>query len=603
MFDIDNELRNLPEKPGVYIMQDANNNVLYVGKALNLKNRVRQYFQHSAKLSPRIKAMISAVAKFEYIVTNSELEALILECNMIKAHKPKFNILLKDDKSYPYIKITVNELYPRIFMTRKVVKDGAKYFGPYPDVNAVKDTLSLLKKIFPLKLCKKDLPKDIGKGRPCLNFEIHQCLAPCQGGVNVEDYNQMVKEVCKFLDGKQNEIIGKLEKEMQKASENMEFEKAAVIRDRIFAARKLAEKQKVIEIAGHDRDMDVIGFVRGNLNVCFQLFFVRNGKVVGRKSFILKDVKDVTDCEIMASFLKQFYNQDVHIPKQILLGICIEERKVIQEWLTGKRGSKVELKLPKKGYNKKLLEMAQKNAELELQKHETQYEIPLTQLSEILGLSKRIECIEAFDVSNLSGSFVVGSMIVFDGGWSKDQYRRYRIRGIQNQDDVGSIYEILSRRLKRALTEQQKLPDLILVDGGKPQINAALKAMLETEVQVPVAGMVKDKKHKTRGLILENGNEVDLKKYPQVFKLISEIQEEVHRFTIEYHKKLRTQQSIHSVLEEIPGIGKVRKKELLKHFGSIDTIKRATLEELMQVKGINNCLAKVIHDYFHKHDS
>lgn len=604
MFDIQEELRKLPSKPGVYLMKDMYDNILYIGKAVVLKNRVRQYFQPSANLTPRIRTMVSKIARFEYIVTTSELEALVLECNLIKAHKPRYNVLLKDDKSYPYIKVTIEEEFPRVYMTRKVLKDSSKYFGPYTDINAVKETIRLLKKIFPLKLCEKELPRDIGKDRPCLNFHINQCLAPCQGGINAKEYRQMIKDLCDFLSGKQREVINKLESDMNTASENMDFERAAIIRDRIIAAQKLNEKQKVSQAGENDSNIDIVGMSRGTSDACVQVFFVRNGKLINRESFMFKGISDVEDGEIITSFIKQFYGIVNDIPKEILLHEEINESRVIEEWLSHKKKSKVELKIPYKGDKKNLLEMAKRNAEIELQRHGLGYQAALKQLQEILGINFPINRIEAFDISNLGESAIVGSMVVFEGKMDRRQYKRYRIKSISKQNDIKSLCEVISRRLRRAelldsdSASFRKLPQVFLIDGGKNQVNAVLDVVRKSEIEISVAGMVKDKKHRTRALILENNNEIDLKKYSQVFKLVSEIQEEAHRFAVDYHRKLRRKESIKSILDEIQGVGNIRKRELFKHFSSIDSIRNATVDQLSNVKGMNLSIAKVVYDFF-----
>ena len=606
MFIISDELKKLPGKPGVYIMKDSLDNILYIGKASVLKNRVRQYFQPSSNLSPRIRTMVTKIDRFEYIVTSSELEALVLECNLIKAHKPRFNVLLKDDKSYPYIKVTIDEEFPRIFMTRKVLKDDARYFGPYTDANAVKETLAFLKKIFPLRTCTKNLPKDIGKGRPCLNYHIEQCLAPCKGGLNAESYRQMIKEICEFLTGKRGEIINRLEIEMERAAENMDFEKAAAYRDRILAAQKLAEKQKISEAGDSDTDLDIIGLARGVNDACVQIFFVRNGKLVGRENFMFRGMVDVEDVEIVTAFLKQFYGGAQHIPKQILLGISIEEDEIIEEWLSEKKKAKVEIKIPQKGDKRSLLDMANRNAEIELHRHGLGYDIALSQIKDILDIENTVKRIEAFDISNLSGTSLVGSMVVFDGKLDKRQYKRYKIKSVAGQNDVACMNEVVSRRLRRAVSgdpeDREKfgrMPDLILVDGGRGQVAAALEAAKVLGLQIPIAGMVKDKRHRTKALILEDTCEFELKKYPQVMKLISEIQDEAHRFAIDYHRKLRAKEAVKSVLDDIKGIGSTRKRELLKHFGSIEAIKEAAVERLEQVKGMNSRAAKVVYEFFH----
>lgn len=609
MFDIKQELKKLPDKPGVYIMRDSLGDILYIGKASVLKNRVRQYFQTSSNLTPRIRTMVSRIERFDYIVTNSEVEALVLESNLIKQHKPRYNVLLKDDKSYPFIKVTVNEEYPKVLMTRKVLKDHARYFGPYTDVTAVKETLAFLKKIFPLRSCSREFPRDTGKDRPCLNYHIGQCLAPCQGGVNAEHYKKMIQEVCEFLNGRQDEVTGRLEEKMKEASQNMDYEKAAVYRDQIMSARKLAEKQKVEESGGSQINIDVIGLAQGTNDACVQVFFIRNGKMVGRENFMFRGMAEVEDTEILTSFIKQFYGGTNYIPGRILMPITIEEKDLIEEWLSGKKKSRVELRVPQKGDKRNLLEMAEKNAEIELQRQGLGYGVALAQLRDLLGLNGSVERIEAYDISNLSGTSVVGSMVVFEGGMDKKQYKRYKIKTVEGQNDAGCMSEVIGRRLRRSLKEENsgqkpdpkfgRLPDIILVDGGQHQVNSVLKEQMNLRVSVPVAGMVKDKHHKTRGLVLEDNSEIDLKKYPQLMKLISEIQDEVHRFAVEYHRKLRKKEALTSVLDNVYGVGQTRKKELFKHFGSVEAIGRASVDELQEVKGMNEKAAKAVYNYFH----
>lgn len=603
---LEEELKKLPLKPGVYIMKDIHDEILYIGKAVVLKNRVRQYFQASTNHTLRIKTMISKIDHFEYIVTNSELEALILECNLIKEHKPRFNVLLKDDKTYPYIKITTNEKFPRLFITRKVFRDGSKYFGPYTDVAAVREILAFLKKIFPLRTCDRDLSKELGRQRACLNFHIGQCLAPCQGKVSEEAYAKLILEVTDFLNGKYGALVEKMEKDMEVAAENLEYEKAVLLRDRIHAAHKLMEKQKITHSGESSSDMDVVGLARSAKEACVQIFFVRNGKLIGNERFMFKQMEDIGDSEILTSFLKQFYGWVKYIPQQILLEKEIEDMKVIEEWLSGNKNAKVEIKVPQKGDKKNLVDMAIKNAEIQLERYGVGYEKALLQLSDILGNSKNIKKIEAFDISNLSGTSVVGSMVVFEGKLDKRQYKRYKIKTVQGQNDVECMREVVTRRLKRAEGDKMdvekfgRAPDLILLDGGKQQVNAVKEIIRESGHDILLAGMIKDKKHKTRGLILVDGTEIELTAYPEAFKLIFEIQEEVHRYAIDYHRKLRKKETIRSGLDEIPGIGEVRKKELLKHFSSLETIKKASVEELSKVKTMNIKIASRVYDFYHR---
>jgi len=609
MFNIKEEVKKLPLKPGVYIMRDVYDNILYIGKASILKNRVSQYFRQTANLSPRIKNMVSKVNRFEYIVTNSETEALILECNLIKEHKPRFNVLMKDDKNYPYIKVTVKEEFPKIFVTRKIVKDGSEYFGPYADSGAVKETVALISKIFQLRTCSHDLPKEVGKRRPCLNFHINQCLGPCQGYIKANEYREIINEICDFLNGKHKRVVEKLEVQMKEASENMEFEKAAILRDRINCANSLMQKQFAEEAGDTDSDIDVIGLARGVGDACIQIFFVRNGKLVGRENFMFKGMTGVEDEEIVSSFIKQFYSLVIYVPGKILISNDIEEKEVVEKWLSEKRNLHVEIKVPQKGDKRNLLEIARRNAELEIQRQGIGYEMSLMQLKEILQLEVSIARIEAYDISNLSGTAVVGAMVVFENGrMDKSQYKRFKIKTVKGQDDIACINEVISRRLRRALNPSGndaesrgflKLPDIILIDGGINQLKAGIRAVRELGLNIPCAGMVKDRKHKTKGLVTEAGNEVELKKNAQVMKLISEVQEEVHRFTVDYHRKLRTRETIGSVLDEINGIGIARKKELLKYFGSVEKIKGATVKELLKVKTMNAKAAETVFNYFH----
>ncbi|MGE5327895.1 MAG: excinuclease ABC subunit UvrC [Deltaproteobacteria bacterium] len=609
MFNIKEEIKKLPAKPGVYIMRDIYDNILYIGKAVVLKNRVRQYFRPAANLSPRISNMVSRVHRFEYIVTSSETEALILECNLIKEHKPKFNVLMKDDKNYPYIKVTIKDEFPKIFVTRKVIKDGAKYFGPYADSGSVKETVDLITKIFQLRRCNRDLPREIGKGRTCLNFHINQCLGPCQGYIDAGEYRKIIDEICDFLNGKHQRIIEKLEIQMKEASENMEFEKAAVLRDRINSAVGLLKKQFAEEPGDTDADIDIIGLARGIGDACVQIFFVRNGKLVGRENFMFKGIAGVEDEEIISSFLKQFYSLVIHVPGRILISSDIQEKEVIEKWLSEKRGSHIEIKIPQKGDKRNLLEIARRNAELELHRQGIGYEVSLTQLKEILKLEGGISRIEAFDISNLAGSAVVGAMVVLENGrMDKSQYKRFKIKTVKGQDDTACINEVVSRRLRRALNPNRnemenkgflKLPDVILIDGGINQLRAAIRAVKELGLDICCAGMVKDRKHKTRGIVTEAGEEIELKKNAQVMKLISEIQEEVHRFTVDYHRKLRARETISSVLDDIQEIGITRKKELLKHFGSVEKISEAAVDELLKVKAMNAKAAGIVYKYFH----
>lgn len=614
MFNIQEELKKLPDKPGVYIMKDENDKIIYIGKAVVLKNRVRQYFQASANHTPKVRAMVAKIKEFEYIVTDSELEALILECNLIKKHKPRFNILLKDDKHYPYIKVTMNEDYPRIIMTRKIEKDGAKYFGPYSNAAAVKDTIELMKKLFPIKTCNKVFPRDIGKERPCLNFYIYQCLGPCRGDINKEEYRQLMKDICSFLGGKQEEIIKRLEDKMREAAENMEFEKAAGMRDKINSLKHIAEKQKVLSTAMEDQD--VVAFAKDQTDSCIQVFFVRGGKLIGREHFIIEDTGDTDDKELMTSFIKQFYASAAYIPNQIILQEDIEELNVIEQWLSSKRSSKVYIKVPRKGEKLQMVDMVSKNALLTLtqfknkiKSDEATVKEGLKAIKELGGFDDVPDRIEAYDISNTGSSEIVASMVVFEKGLPKNRdYRRFKIKSVEQQNDYGSMQEAVFRRFKHAEKEKAEmdnaegkfthLPDLIFVDGGLGHVNAVKEVLKEIGVNIPVMGMVKDSNHRTRGLISQQG-EFDLQKNIHALRLVTAIQDEAHRFAVEYNRKLRQKRYAGSVLDEVEGIGPKRKKALIRHFGSVSKIKAAGVDDLMSVDGINRQVAEKIYDHFH----
>ena len=620
MFDIQEQLKNLPAKPGVYIMKDKEKNIIYIGKAKVLKNRVRQYFQSLKNQSVKVQLMVANISEFEYIITDSELEALVLECNLIKKYKPRYNVLLKDDKHYPYIKVTMNEEYPRIFITRRIQKDGAKYFGPYTSTFIVNETIDLIKKIFSVRSCNKRLPRDIGKGRPCLNYHIKQCLAPCQGNFGKDAYRRIFDDICSFLSGKQEIFIKKLTKDMYEASEKMDFEKAANLRDKINSIQRIAEKQKMISAALNDQD--IIAFAEGEDEACVQVFFVRGGKLIGREHFMLDGTSQREDQEIMSNFVKQFYNNASYIPKEIILQEDVDEAMIIQSWLTNKRGSKVYLRVPQRGEKQKLVRMVAKNAFETLQQMESKVkqdkqfaQEALTQLKEYLNLVGIPKRIEAYDISNTSGNESVGAMVVFQNALpSKRDYRKFKIKSLSGPNDYESIKEVLFRRFKRAQREKEliqsnelseekakfyALPDLILIDGGKGHVSSAKEVLKEIEVNIPVYGMVKDDRHKTRDITTEN-DEMNIPFNGSAFKLIVKIQEEVHRFAITYHKNLRRKKNIQSQLEDIHGIGSVRRKQLLQHFKSIDKIKSANLEELTEVEGMNQYSAQQVYNYFHK---
>jgi excinuclease ABC subunit C len=612
MFDIQEELKKLPDKPGVYIMKDINREIIYIGKAVVLKNRVRQYFQSLSNQTPKVQAMVPKIKEFEYIVTDSELEALILECNLIKKYRPKFNIMLKDDKTYPYIKVTMNEEFPRILMTRKVEKDGAKYFGPYTSGFAVKNTIDLIKKLFPIKSCNKEFSNTTKKQRPCLNYHIYQCLGPCQGDVNKQEYRALMEDICSFLGGKQEEIIKRLESEMAKASENMEFERAAALRDKITSLRHIAQKQKVVSTAMEDQD--VIAFSKNPTDSCVQVFFIRGGKLIGREHFIFEGAGDVSDSELMTSFIKQFYSSASYVPGEIVLQEDIDEIDIIERWLSSKREAKVHIKVPRKGEKLKLIEMVSQNALIALNqfKDNIRYQDTLakegiTKLKELLELEDVPHRIEAYDISNTGSTEIVASMVVFEGGHpAKKEYRRFKVKSIDTQNDYGSMQEVIYRRFNRALKEKaddssqakfSRLPDLILADGGLGHVNAVLSVLREMNLSIPVAGMVKDQNHRTRGIISLD-KEFDLSKDLNFLRFITSIQDEAHRFAIEYNRKLVQKRYKGSELDEIEGIGPKKKKALLKHFGSLKNIKQAQVDDLSAVEGINIELAKKIFEYF-----
>lgn len=619
MFDFEYQLKILPDKPGVYLMKNSLGEVIYVGKAKILKNRVRQYFQSSKNHSDKVKAMVKNIAEFEYIVTDSEMEALILECNLIKKYRPRYNILLKDDKHYPFIKVTTNEDYPRVFMTRIHAKDGAKYFGPYTDYGAVYETLDLIKKVFPLRTCRMTIKEGENKIRPCLNYHIGLCSAPCAGLASKEEYNKTVHNIIDLLSGKDKQIVKDLREQMEKAAENLEFEKAASFRDKVSAVEKIVEKQKII--IGNFEDEDFISIYSDETDTCAMVFFLRNGKVVGREHYMLEDTSGIEPKEIISDFIKEFYGGTAFIPKNIYVKE-VEDSELLEEWLTMKRESKVWIKIPQRGDKKELLEMVSKNAKLTLEQFKSKlkadkeiHKTALRELAEVLDLEEFPNRIEAYDISNIQGVDSVGSMIVFEGGKAKNSdYRRFKIKSVIGANDYESMREILTRRFKHGLEEIEKIkernlelsagkfcvfPDLIMMDGGKGQVNIALEVLRELNIDIPVCGMVKDDKHNTRGLIYNN-NEMLIRQSSNVMQLITRIQDEVHRFAITYHRSLRDKRVLHSVLEDIPNVGEKRRKELLKKFGSIEGIKNASLEELEATSSINKKAAESIFDYFNK---
>lgn len=622
MFDIKEELKKLPLKPGVYLMKDKKDNIIYVGKAIILKNRVRQYFQKSANHTAKIQSMVKQISSFEYIVTDSELEALILECNLIKLHRPKYNTMLKDDKTYPYIKITVYEDFPRVFLTRTLKKDKAKYFGPYSNAFAAKESIEIMRKIWKIRSCNRNLPKDIGKERECLYYHIGQCDAPCQGYISQEDYNVKIEEVIGFLNGKYEPILKLLEEKMYQASEDTDFEKAAEYRNQLETVKIIAQKQKIASASMEDQD--VIAFAKEDKEALVQVFFIRNGKMIGREHFHLNGIEDLSNKEIMTIFVKQFYSGTPFIPRELILQEEIDEVDIISQWLSDKRGQKVYIRVPQKGEKNKLVELAYKNAILtleqfgeEIKRKEEKTKGALKELSQILNIENNLKRIEAYDISNTQGFESVGSMVVFENGQPKrSDYRKFKIKSVTGANDYASLEEVLSRRFKRALEEQKeilekglssnygkftKLPDLILMDGGKGQVNIALNVLDKIGLEIPTCGMVKDEQHNTRGLYFNN-EEIKINKNSEVFKLITRIQDEAHRFAIEYHKKLRAKKQVESVLDEIEGIGPVRRKKLLLHFGSVEKIKQASIEEIKEVESMNAQLAENVFKFFNPAD-
>lgn len=602
MFDIQEQLKKLPAQPGVYLMKDKFNNIIYVGKAISLKNRVRQYFQSSKNHSSKVKSMVKNIESFEYIITDSELEALILECNLIKQYRPKYNVLLRDDKTYPYIKVTTNEDYPRVLKVRKVLKDKAKYFGPYTNLTAVNDTLEIIRNTYPIRTCNIDIDKAIkNKVRPCLNMHIKKCVGPCTGNISKEEYNKMIEEIIMFLSGKEENLIEILKEKMNKCAMDFNFEDAAIYRDKIRSLEEMMQKQK-IDATTSDLNQDVIAMARAHDEACVQVFFVRNGKIVGREHFILVGVMDSTRESILGSFVKQFYMEQEYIPRELIIEDEIEDSFILEEWLSAKKGSKVTIRIPQKGEKKSLVDMVRKNATEYLEKfselNKRKYEKStgaLEQLKELLNLDEIPIRIESFDISNIQGVDSIGSMVVFTNGKKdKKEYRRYKIKTVIGPNDYDSMAEIVERRLKYG-----DLPNLILLDGGKGQVSAVQKVLDRYGVEIPLWGMYKDDKHRTKGLISQE-KEIELDKTSNLYRFVASIQEEVHNFAITYHRSLRNKSLTKSVLDDIQGIGEKRKKALLAYFKDIDAIKKASVEELAQVEGMNKASAESVYNFFRK---
>lgn len=610
MFDIQEELKKLPDSPGVYLMKDDIGNIIYVGKAINLKNRVRQYFQSSKNHSIKVKKMVQHIVSFEYIMTRSEVEALVLECNLIKKYDPKYNIRLKDDKTYPYIKVNVQDAFPKMMIVRQMKKDGARYFGPYTNTTAMWEIVDIVKNTWPLRTCSRNLPKDIGKERACLNCHIGKCNAPCEGKVTEKAYREMIDEVISFLSGNYKKVIKRLQEEMLQASEDLQFERAATLRDQIMAIEKIEQKQTAT--LSSMLDQDVIAFAKSPEDTLVQVYFVRQGKLVGREHFYLEGTEDEVIEDIFRDFLVQFYANATFIPKEIVIERKPSELDVIQNYLTEKRGSRVQVIVPQKGERHGLMELASKNAEVTLsqfgehiKKEQERTQGALEEIQNAIGIEQLPYRLEAYDISNTQGIQSVGGMVVFEGGKpKKSDYRKFKIKSIFGPNDYGSLEEVLDRRFNRMKTEEEgnsftKVPDLILMDGGKGQVSVAEKVMARYQLNIPICGMVKDDRHRTRGLLYK-GEEVLLNPRSEGFKLITRVQDEVHRFSIEYHKKLRSKAQVQSILDEIPGVGKERKKILITHFKSIENLRKASLEEIEACEGIPQKVAAQIYDYFHK---
>ena len=607
MFDIQEELKKLPARPGVYIMHDEKDTIIYVGNAVSLRNRVRQYFQTSRNKGAKIESMVTHIARFEYIVTDSELEALVLECNLIKEHRPKYNTMLKDDKSYPFIKVTVNEAFPRVLFARRMKKDKAKYFGPYTSAGAVKDVIELVQKLYHIRTCNRNLPRDIGKERPCLFYHIHQCHGPCQGKVSQDEYRSQIQGALKFLNGDSDDIFRELEEKMLLASEELRFEDAMEYRDLCNSIRKIKERQKITSYG--EEDKDVIAMAMEETDAVVQVFFIREGKLIGRDHFYLKVAQGDSRAQVLSSFLKQFYAGTPFIPREVMLQDEIEDGVIIQEWLTQRRGQRVYLRVPKKGTKEKLVELAAENAWMVLSKDKERIKREegrtigaVKEIESWIGL-KGVQRIEAYDISNISGFESVGSMVVYEKGKPKrSDYRKFKIKWVQGPNDYASMEEVLTRRFTHESDKEYDsfalLPDLIMMDGGRGQVNVALKVLENLNLQIPVCGMVKDDHHRTRGLYYRN-QEIPIDTSSEGFRLITRIQDEAHRFAIEFHRSLRSKEQVHSVLDEIPGIGPARRKALMRKFKSLEAVRDASLEELIQTEAMNERSARQVYEFFH----
>lgn len=622
MFNVDEELKKLPNSPGVYMMHDSSDTIIYVGKAVNLHNRVRSYFRKIVGRGPQIDRMVQQIARFDYIVTDSELEALVLENNLIKEYSPKYNTMLKDDKTYPYIKVTMGEEYPRILISREMKKDKSKYFGPYTSAGAVKDTVDLMNKLYQLKTCNRKLPRDIGLERPCLNYHIKQCAAPCQGYISKEEYRARIDQALDFLNGNYRPMLRELERKMTEASENMEYEEAAGYRDLFNSVKSVAQKQKITDSNGEDKD--IIAMSGEEHDAVVQVFFVRDGKLIGREHFYMTHVEDCDSAQILLDFVKQFYAGTPYIPKELMLQEEIADIEILEKWLSARKGGRVYIRVPKKGAKEKLVELAAQNAALilsqdkeRIRREEGRTIGAMKEIAALLGLED-VSRMEAFDISNISGFANVGSMVVFEKGKAKrSDYRKFRIQSVSGPDDYACMREVLTRRFLHGMEEKEdldrrqmdyefgsftKFPNLLLMDGGKGQVNIALQVLEELHLDIPVCGMVKDDNHRTRGLYYQNV-EIPIDTRSEGFKLVTRIQDEAHRFAIEYHRSLRSKAQVKSVLDEIPGVGPARRKALMRHFGSINEIREASVEKLCEVQEIPEHIARQIYGFFGRSSS
>lgn len=618
MFDFNEELKKLPAKPGVYIMHDGNDAIIYVGKAINLHNRVRSYFRKNIGRGPQIDKMVTQIARFEYIITDSELEALVLENNLIKEYSPRYNTMLKDDKTYPYIKVTLGDAYPRVMLSREMKKDKSRYFGPFTSAAAVKDTIDLINKLYMLRTCNKNLPKEAGKDRPCLNYHIKQCMAPCQGSISQEEYREEVGHALDFLSGNFSPVLKELERKMKEASENMEFEEAIKYRDLFNSVKKIAQKQKITDSDGEDKD--IIALALDENDAVVQVFFIRDGKLIGREHFYMTHVSGNKRKQVLLDFVKQFYAGTPFIPRELMIQEEIEDTEVLEKWLSARKGSRVYIRVPKKGSKEKLVELAAKNAALvlsqdreKIKREEGRTIGAVKEIAALIGV-EGIHRMEAYDISNISGFANVGSMVVYEKGKPKrSDYRKFKIKTVSGPDDYACMKEVLTRRFVHGMEEREemalkemekefgsftKFPDLILMDGGKGQVNIALEVLQELQIDIPVCGMVKDDNHRTRGLYYRN-QEIPIDRSSEGFKLITRVQDEAHRFAVEYHRSLRGKTQVKSVLDDIPGVGPARRKALMRHFKSIEEMKGADVEKLMEVPEIPEHIAEGIYRFFH----